>query len=87
MSEEEVQVGVVTHYFGHISVGAVQVTEGELAVGDTIHVKGHTADFTMTIESMQLEHENVEKAKKGDVVGIKVPERVHEHDKVYKTAG
>ena len=80
----ETQVGKVTHYFGKISVGAVEVTDGELAVGDTVHVKGHTSDLTTTIESMQLEHESVQKATQGQVVGIKFPDRVHEHDTVFK---
>jgi len=81
---EEVEVGVVTHYFNHIEVGTIEITNGELAVGDTVHVKGHSDDFTMKIESMQIEHGTVEKAGVGDNVGIKVPSRVHEHDKVYK---
>jgi len=81
---EQVEVGVVTHYFNHIEVGAIKITNGELAVGDTIHVKGHSDDFTMTVESMQVEHDTVEKASEGETVGIKVPSRVHEHDVVYK---
>ena len=80
----EVEVGAVTHYFNHIEVGAIKITNGELAVGDTIHVKGHSDDFTMTVESMQVEHDTVEKASEGETVGIKVPSRVHEHDVVYK---
>ncbi len=81
MSEQE--IGVVTHYFGHINVMAVTLT-GELAVGDTIHVKGHTSDFTTPVKSMQVEHESVEKAGPGNQIGIKVPEHAREHDKVYK---
>ena len=80
----ELEIGIVTHYFGHINVAAIQITGGELAVGDTIHVKGHTADFTCTVDSMQLEHSTVTKAKKGDSVGLKVPDKAHEHYKVYK---
>ena len=83
MSAEE-EIGVVTHYFNHIEVGAIEITNGELSVGDTIHVKGHSDDFTMKIDSMQLEHDMVEKATVGQNVGIKVPARVHEHDKVFK---
>jgi putative protease len=80
----ETEVGVVQHYFGKIDVAALEITSGELSVGDTIHIKGHTSDFTTTIESMQIEHEQVQSVKKGDQVGIKVPEKAHEHDKVYK---
>ncbi len=80
----ELEIGVVTHYFNHISVAAIQITTGELAVGDTVRVKGHTSDFTATVESMQVNHERVAKAKVGDNVGMKVPSHAHEHDKVYK---
>lgn len=80
----ELEIGVVTHYFGHIGVAAIQLTQGDLAVGDTVHIKGHTSDFTTTIESMQIEHDSVPQAKKGEGIGIKVPEHAREHDKVYK---
>ena len=81
MSEE--MVGAVSHYYTHLGVAAV-VLEGELQVGDTIHVKGHTSDFTQKIESIQIEHESVDKAGKGDNVGIKMVEHAREHDKVFK---
>ena len=81
MSEQE--IGVISHYFDNINVAALEITDGELSVGDTIHIKGHTSDFTTTVESMQVEHESVEKAKKGDSIGIKVPEKAREHDKVF----
>lgn len=80
----EVAIGVISHYFDKINVAAIDITDGELSVGDTIHIKGHTTDCTTTIESMQIEHDSVEKAKKGDPIGIKVVERVREHDKVFK---
>lgn len=76
-------VGRIAHYFNKISVGIIEVTDGELKVGDTIHIKGHTSDFTQLVGSMQVEHAPVEKAKKGDAVGIKVDAHVHEHDQVY----
>jgi translation elongation factor EF-1alpha len=79
----EQEIGIVTHYFSKISVGIIELTDA-LKVGDTIHVKGHTDDFTQTVDSIQIEHENVEEAKAGDVVGIKVTGKVHPHDKVYK---
>ena len=82
MSEEE--IGVITHYFEKVNVAAIEVNKGELHIGDTIHIKGHTSDFTTTIESMQIEHNQVEKATEGEAVGLKVPERVRVHDKVYK---
>lgn len=81
MAEEE--IGTVTHYFGKPEVGIVKVSKGPLKVGDNIHIVGAHDDFTMTIESMELDHESVESVKKGAEVGIKVPQRVHEHDKVF----
>ena len=76
-------IGKITHYFNKISVGIIEITDGELKVGDTIHIKGHTSDFTQQVTSMQLEHVSIEKAKKGDAIGIKVDSTVHEHDEVY----
>lgn len=81
---EEKEVGTVSDYFAHIGVVAVEISKGELQVGDTLHFKGHTTDFTETIQSMQIEHEQVDKAKVGDSIGIKVKERVRKHDSVYK---
>ena len=76
-------IGKITHYFNKISVGIIEITDGELKVGDTIHIKGHTSDFTQQVTSMQLEHASIEKAKKGDAIGIKVDSPVHEHDQVF----
>jgi len=77
-------VGKVTHYFTNIGVAVVEVTSGGLKVGDKIHVKGATSDFEQAIDSMQVEHESVEKAKKGDAVGLKVDQQTREGDEVYK---
>ena len=80
----EQKIGVVTHYFAKIGVAAVEISDGELIVGDTIHVKGHTSDFTQSVESMQVEHSSVESASAGDSVGLSMAERVREHDQVFK---
>jgi len=64
-------------------VGIIELSK-ELKVGDTIHIKGSTTDFEQKVESMQIEHENVEKAKKGDAIGLKVKEKAREGDEVYK---
>lgn len=80
---EEKEIGKVTHYFGKISVGILELTDS-LKVGDSIHIKGLHSDFTQRVESMQIEHQNVDEAKAGDLVGIKVQDRVHPNDKVYK---
>ena len=79
----EEKVGFVTHYFGHIQVAAITL-EGELKVGDTIRIKGHTSDFMQTIDSMQLEHESVEAGKKGQEIAVKVKEHARQHDEVFK---
>jgi putative protease len=80
---KEERIGIVNHYFSKIGVASVDL-EGELAVGDIIHIKGHTTDFAQKIESIQIENKNVEHAKKGDDVAIKVKETAREHDIVYK---
>ena len=79
----EEKIGVVTHYFGNIQVAALKL-EGELKVGDTIHVKGHTSDFTQNLDSMQLEHQDVETGKKGDEIAVRVKEHARESDQVFK---
>ena len=80
---EEKEIGKVEDYFAHIGVIAVKLAD-ELAVGDRIHIKGHTTDVTEEVTSMQIEHQNVIKAKSGDDVGIKINEKVRHGDKVYK---
>jgi len=80
----EVKIGRVMHYYGHIGVAAVEITDGELATGDTIHVRGHTSDFTQKVESMQIEHQPVAKATAGQTVGLKVVSHARPHDTVFK---
>ena len=75
-------IGHITHFFGKIMVGIVKL-EGELKVGDQIHIKGAHTDFNMTVQSMQMEHKNIDTAKAGDEIGLKVDERVHEKDEVF----
>jgi len=82
MAEQE--IGVVTHYFDHIEVAAIRLTAGTLKIGDRIHMRGHQTDFVLTVASMQIEHKAVAEARPGDDIGIKVGQRVHEHDKVLK---
>jgi putative protease len=65
-------------------VAAIEITKGELRVGDTIHVVGHTSDFSQTIDSMQIDRAPVESAKAGDAVGVRVVEHAREHDEVYR---
>jgi len=86
LSEEELQeIGKVSHFFSKISVAVVDLT-ATLSVGDRIRIQGPTTDFEQTVESMQIEHENVKTAKEGQSIGLKVKERVRENDTVYKIA-
>lgn len=79
----EKEIGKITHYYGHINVGIVELSDA-LRIGDTIHIKGHSEDFNQIIDSMQIEHANVSEAKSGDQVGIKITQKVHPGDKVLK---
>jgi translation elongation factor EF-1alpha len=78
------KIGLVANYFSKISVAAIELTDGTLSVGDTLHFVGHTTDFESKVQSIQIEHESVTEAKKGDSVGLKVSERVRAGDIVYK---
>jgi translation elongation factor EF-1alpha len=79
----EKRVAKVTHYWAKIGVAGIKLYD-TLKVGDTIHISGSTTDFEQTVDSMEIEHEAVEVAKKGYEVGLKVNERVRKGDRVYK---
>ena len=79
---EEKPVGKISHYYDKIGVGIIELA-GALKVGDTVQIKGKDTDFEQAVDSMQIEHEPVEKAKKGDVIGIKMNQKVKEGDEVY----
>ena len=81
--EEGKCVGCVEHYYSKLGVGIVKLKD-KLAVGDKVKIKGHTTDINQTVDSIQINHEDVKEAKKGDVVGIKVSDKVREDDAVYK---
>jgi len=74
-------VGTVTHYYGKLEVAGIELSS-KLEVGDTVHILGHTSDFTQTVESIQIEHQTVDSAKAGDPIAIKVNERARVHDQV-----
>jgi len=84
---EDKQVGKVIKFFGKIGVAAIRLSEGSLKVGDRIHIVGHTTDVTLTVDSMQVENQSVVEAGMGADVGIKMTDRVREHDMVYKVVG
>lgn len=76
------QVGAVTHFYDKISVAVIKLT-GALKVGDTVKFSGHDQEFNQTVESMQLEHEQIEKGKKGQEIAVKVDKKVKAKDRVY----
>ena len=88
MVEEQEQVGEkigeITHFFSKISVGIIKISEGSLKVGDKIMIKGFTSNVEQGIESMQLNHQNIQEAKVGDEIGIKVSDIVRAGDVVFK---
>lgn len=81
MADEKL-VGKITHYYNGIGVGIIELSD-KLKVGDTVHVKGKSTDFEQPVDSIQIEHDKIEEGKKGDVVGIKVHQKVKEGDEVY----
>jgi len=80
----EEEIGKITHYFSKINVGVIEVTKGELQVGDTIHIKGHTSDFYQKVQSLQVEHSPVDAVGVGGSAGLKVESPVRENDLVFK---
>ena len=84
MSEE--RIGEVVKFFSKPCVAAVKITEGELKVGDTIRIMGHTTDFTQVVMSMEIDNKEAERAIAGDFVGIKISDRARAGDKVFKLA-
>jgi len=79
----EKEIGKVTHYFSRIRVAGIELSD-ELAVGDTILIKGATTYFQQKVESMQLDQKDIEKGKPGQLIGVAVQEKVRPGDKVYK---
>jgi len=79
----DLQVGKVTHYYNKIGVAIIEISV-PIKVGDKIKISGHDQEFTQVIDSMQVEHQSIEEAKKGDVIGLKVDQPVKEKDLVYK---
>lgn len=83
MPREEA-VGVVTHYYSHLSVAIIQLNKGALKTGDTIRIKGITTDFTQQVESMEFEHQHIDQAAAGLSFGLKVKDHARQHDIVYR---
>ena len=81
--ENKTPVGTITHYYDKIGVAIVELSD-KLKVGYTIAIEGKTTNFTQKVESIQIEHINVEEAGNGESIGLKVDQKVRDGDKVYK---
>lgn len=79
----EIEVGKVSDFFAKPVVAGIILTEA-LKLGERIHIKGHTTDLELTVDSMQIDNVNVTEANPGDSVGIKLLDRVRPGDKIYK---
>lgn len=80
----EIKIGEVIKFFAKPSVAAVKVINGEINVGDTLKFTGHTTDINLTIDSMEVNNQRVQKAVAGDYIGVKVPDRVRPGDEVFR---
>ena len=79
----ERRIGVVSHWFSRLGVAAIDLTDGDLHVGDQVHIIGHTTDLLQPVRSLQIDHHWVNEAHNGESVGVKVADHVREHDDVY----
>ena len=76
----------MVHYWDHVNAAAVRIEHGELHVGDTIHVRGHTTDYYQKIDRMEVDHEPIAVARAGQQIGVHMSQRVREGDDVYKVS-
>ena len=83
MAEGKAEIGKITHFYSKINVAVVQLT-APISVGDTILIKGDTTNFEQAVDSMQIQHQNIQKAEAGKEIGLKVKDRVRPGDTVYK---
>ncbi len=81
------RIGIVTHYYNHLSVAILKLEKGPLRVGDVIHIKGHTSDFSQPVDSLEIDHAHVNEVRPGQSFGLRVKEHAREHDVVYKAKG
>jgi len=78
----EAFVGRIIHYYPRINVGIVELTDGAINLGDLIHVQGNQTNLVQPVDSLQIDHRCISHADKGRKVGIKVKDRVRNHDQV-----
>lgn len=79
----DIKVGKITHYFDKIGVAVVELLD-TLKAGDSIMISSNGGQFNQTVSSMQIEHEQIQEAQKGQIVGMKVDQPVDEGDEIYK---
>jgi putative protease len=80
------RIGAVTHYYPHVDAGVIELEAGELRVGDTIHVRGHTTDYYQRVDRIEVDHQAVQVARRGASIGVHVTQRVREGDEVWKVS-
>ena len=78
------EIGIVSHYFPKVDAAVLKLTKGDLSMGDTIIIKGHTTEFKEKVDSLQLDHVPISNASTGQEIGLRVKSKVREHDVVYK---
>ena len=81
----EEKIGKVTHYYSKLGVATVEIDHGHIWKGDKIHIVGHSTDIEQTVDSMELQHQQIVEAHEGQNIGIKVEDYVRENDFVYKS--
>ncbi len=81
---EKIKIGIVTKYFPKVKAAVIELTEEGLKVGETIMIQGYTTDLQQKVESMQIEKNQIEEARKGETIGLEVSKRVRPNDTVYK---
>lgn len=79
----DLEIGKITHFFSKVSVAVLELS-APLKIGDTIKIVTHEGEFTQKVDSMQIEHAQVQEALPGQSIGLKVASHVHENSKVFK---
>ncbi len=83
----EERIGSIIKFFDKTSIAAVKLEFGDLAVGDTVHIKGSNTDFTQKVDAMEFDHQPVQKAGRGQFTGIKLSQQAKPFDLVFKVTG
>jgi U32 family peptidase len=82
MDDKGKKIGEITHYYSHINVGIIKLSEN-VKIGDRLRFRGFTTDFEQEVADMQCNHENVQVGEKGQEVGVKVDHKVRDKDEVF----